>query len=112
MYVLFSHTSMNLKFPDQHIYHCSIEFFQTLFIIQDYGVTVDVPSYKIPHPLGLLLLSPVSLLMTDQIADHHILLGGIEDACLELYHCNIQTSRWLKINKTTILILVFNTMLS
>ena len=48
----------------------------------------------------------------DHIADHHISLGGIEDARLELCHCNIQTSRWFKINETAILLLGCDTMLS
>ena len=108
----FSHPSLHLTFPDQQTDHCSLGIFQTLFIIQYSGVTVDVPSYEILHPLGLIFLSPFPLWLTDHIADHHISLGGIEDAHLELCHWNIQTSRWFKINKTTILIPGCDKMLS
>ena len=86
--------------------------FQTILIIQDSKVTVDVPSYKIPHPLGFLFPSPVSLWLTDHIADHHILIGGIEYDYLELFRCNIQTRRWFNINETTITLLGCDTILS
>ena len=105
----FSSTSLHLKFPNQQTDRCSLRCFHTFLIIQDSGVTVEVTSYKIPHPLGFLFIRPVSLWLTDQISDHHISLGGIEDSCLELCHCNIQTRRCFNINETTIILLGCNT---
>ena len=107
-----SHPYPHLTLTDQQTNHFSLSIFQTLLIIQDSWVTVDVPSLKTPHQIGFLFISPVSLWFNDQIANHHTLIGGIEDSCLELCHRNIQTRRWFNINETTILLLGCDTIIS